>query len=102
MQPVGRPCGTWMYYAVRDVKDVGQQMAYLSQNWNIRPMSWEIWDLFLNAYYYYYYPVSLLLLIMYCYYFITEVLKYIISYQSIAEMTLWSKQTFTSWGYGNK
>ena len=20
---VGRPCGTWMYYAMRDVKDVG-------------------------------------------------------------------------------
>ena len=25
VQPVGRPCGTWMHYARRDVKDMGQQ-----------------------------------------------------------------------------
>ena len=30
VQPVGRPCGTWMHYAMRDVKDVGQQMGYRS------------------------------------------------------------------------
>ena len=30
MQPVGRPCGTWMHYAMRDVNDMGmgQQMGY--------------------------------------------------------------------------
>ena len=22
VQPVGRPCGTWVYYAVRDVEDI--------------------------------------------------------------------------------
>ena len=22
VQPVGRPCGTWMHYAMRDVKDM--------------------------------------------------------------------------------
>ena len=26
MQPVGRPCGTWMHYAMRDVKDMGMGM----------------------------------------------------------------------------
>ena len=26
VQPVGRPCGTWMHYATRDVKDMGQQL----------------------------------------------------------------------------
>ena len=30
VQPVGRPCGTWMHYAMRDVKDMGQQMGYRS------------------------------------------------------------------------
>ena len=34
VQPVGRPCGTWMHYAVRDVKDMGQQMGYRSLEWN--------------------------------------------------------------------
>ena len=29
--PVGRPCGTWMHYAMRDVKDMGQQMGYRSR-----------------------------------------------------------------------
>ena len=24
VQPVGRPCGSWMHYAMRDVKDMGQ------------------------------------------------------------------------------
>ena len=33
VQPVGRPCGTWMY-ATRDVKDMGQQMGYRSLEWN--------------------------------------------------------------------
>ena len=28
VQPVGRPCGTLMHYAMRDVKDMGQQMGY--------------------------------------------------------------------------
>ena len=26
VQPVGRPCGTWMHYAMRDVKDMGMGM----------------------------------------------------------------------------
>ena len=30
VQPVGRPCGTWMHYAMRDVKDMAQQMGYHS------------------------------------------------------------------------
>ena len=30
VQPVGWPCGTWMHYAMRDVKDMGQQMGYRS------------------------------------------------------------------------
>ena len=34
VQPVGRPCGTWMHYAIRDVKDMGQQMGYHSLEWN--------------------------------------------------------------------
>ena len=34
VQPVGRPCGTWMHYAMRDVKDIGQQMGYRSLEWN--------------------------------------------------------------------
>ena len=34
MQPVGRTCGTWMHYAMRDVKDMGQQMGYCSLEWN--------------------------------------------------------------------
>ena len=34
VQPVGRPSGTWMHYAMRDVKDMGQQMGYrLEWNW---------------------------------------------------------------------
>ena len=28
VQPVGRPCGTWMHHAMRDVKDMGQQMGF--------------------------------------------------------------------------
>ena len=28
VQPVGQPCGSWMHYATRDVKDMGQQMGY--------------------------------------------------------------------------
>ena len=31
---VGRPCGTWMHYAMRDAKDMGQQMGYRSLEWN--------------------------------------------------------------------
>ena len=34
VEPVGRPCGTWMHYAMRDVKDMGQQMGYRSLEWN--------------------------------------------------------------------
>ena len=34
VQPVGWPCGTWMHYAMRDVKDMGQQMGYRSLEWN--------------------------------------------------------------------
>ena len=26
--------GTWMHYAMRDVKDMGQQMGYRSLEWN--------------------------------------------------------------------
>ena len=29
-----RPCGSWMHYAMRDVKDMGQQMGYRSLEWN--------------------------------------------------------------------
>ena len=42
VQPVGRPCGTWMHYAMRDVKDMGQQMGYCSLEWNW-PMNRPIW-----------------------------------------------------------
>ena len=28
VQPIGRPYGTWMHYAMMDVKDMGQQMGY--------------------------------------------------------------------------
>ena len=34
VQPVGRSCGTSMHYAMRDVKDMGQQMGYRSLEWN--------------------------------------------------------------------
>ena len=34
MQPVGRLWGTWMQYAMMDVKDMGQQMGYRSLEWN--------------------------------------------------------------------
>ena len=34
VQPIGRPCGTWLHYAMRDVKDMGQQMGYHSLEWN--------------------------------------------------------------------
>ena len=34
VQPVGQPCGTWMHHAMRDVKDMGQQMGYRSLEWN--------------------------------------------------------------------
>ena len=27
VQPVGRPCGTWMHHATRDVKDMGKQVT---------------------------------------------------------------------------
>ena len=34
VQPVGRPCGTWVHYAMRDVKDMGQQIGYRSLEWD--------------------------------------------------------------------
>ena len=34
VQPVGRLCGTWMHYAMRDVKDMRQQMGCRSLEWN--------------------------------------------------------------------
>ena len=34
VQPVGRPCGTPMHYAMRDVKDMDQPMGYRSLEWN--------------------------------------------------------------------
>ena len=34
MQPVGRPSGTWMHYAMRDMTDMGQQKGYRSLEWN--------------------------------------------------------------------
>ena len=34
VQPVGRPCGTWMHYATRHVKEMGLQMGYHSLEWN--------------------------------------------------------------------
>ena len=47
MQPVGRPCGTWMHYAMRDVKDMGQQMQMgyrsLEWNWPKEAMNSPIW-----------------------------------------------------------
>ena len=30
----GLVAGTWMHYAMRDVKDMGQQMSYRSLEWN--------------------------------------------------------------------
>ena len=33
VQPIGRPCGTWMHCATRDVKDM-RQMGYHSLEWN--------------------------------------------------------------------
>ena len=33
MQPVGRPCGSWMHDALRDVRDMGQQMGYCGLEW---------------------------------------------------------------------
>ena len=35
VQPIGRPCGTWMHYVMRDVKDMGQQMGYRSLEWKL-------------------------------------------------------------------
>ena len=29
-----QPVGTWMHYAMRDVKDMGRQMGYRSLEWN--------------------------------------------------------------------
>ena len=34
MQPIGRPCVTLIHYAMRDVKDMGQQMGYRGLDWN--------------------------------------------------------------------
>ena len=35
VQPVGRPCGSWVYYAMRDVtKDKGQHTGCRSLEWN--------------------------------------------------------------------
>ena len=34
VQPIGRPCATWTHYAVRGVKDLGQQIGYRSLLWN--------------------------------------------------------------------
>ena len=34
MQPIGRPCGIWMYEAMRDAMDMGQQLGYRSLEWN--------------------------------------------------------------------
>ena len=34
VQPVGRPFGSWMYYAMRNMEDMGQQMGYRSLEWN--------------------------------------------------------------------
>ena len=28
------PCGTWLHYAMRNVKGMGQQMGYRSLEWN--------------------------------------------------------------------
>ena len=50
VQPVGRPCCTWMHYAMRDVKDMGQQMGYHSLLFSPGLWPWEVWDLFLNAF----------------------------------------------------
>ena len=45
VQPIGRPCGTRMHYAMRDVKDMGQQMGYrcLEWNWPKEAMTRPIW-----------------------------------------------------------
>ena len=34
VQPGGRPGGTQVYYAMKDVKDMWQQMGYRSLEWN--------------------------------------------------------------------
>ena len=41
MQPVGRPCGTWMHYAMRDVKDMGQQIGLLQPTMELAERSHE-------------------------------------------------------------
>ena len=40
VQPVGRPCGTWMHYAMRDVKVMGQQIEW---NWPKEAINRPIW-----------------------------------------------------------
>ena len=49
VQPVGWPCGTWMHYAMMDVKDMGQQMGYRSLEWNWpkKAMNRPIWAVLL-------------------------------------------------------
>ena len=40
VQPIGRPCGTWMHYARKDVMDMGQQNGYRSlENWSKEAMN---------------------------------------------------------------
>ena len=36
VQPVGQPCGTWMYDAMKVVKDMGQQWVIAATEWNGR------------------------------------------------------------------
>ena len=34
MQPIGRPRGTWMHYAMRGAKHMGQQLGHRGLEWN--------------------------------------------------------------------
>ena len=51
VQPVGWPCGTWMHYGMRDVKDMGQQMGYRSLEWNWpkEAMNIPIWAIIVDG-----------------------------------------------------
>ena len=39
VQPIGRPCSTWLYYAMKDVSDVGVK---LGQNNRILDCDWPV------------------------------------------------------------
>ena len=49
VQPVGRPCGTWMHYAMGNVKDMGQQIGYRSLEWNWPKEAMHIINILIGA-----------------------------------------------------